>query len=79
MDLNKVLSALTKAPFGPLRDMALRFLSFKVEFFVAITSARRISELAALSIRQDLCVFHLDRIVLRLDPIFVPKVNSVFH
>ncbi|XP_013929465.1 PREDICTED: uncharacterized protein LOC106555206 [Thamnophis sirtalis] len=45
----------------------------------AITSARRVSELAALSIRQDLCIFHPDKVVLRLDLAFVPKVNSVFH
>ncbi|XP_034271909.1 uncharacterized protein LOC117674907 [Pantherophis guttatus] len=78
-DLNKVLSALTASPFEPLRDVSLRFLSFKVSFLVAITSARRISELAALSSRRDLCVFHQDRVVLRLDPSFIPKINSPFH
>lgn len=77
--LNRVLSALTGPPFEPLRDVSLRFLSFKVLFLVAITSARRISELAALSMRRDLCIFHRDRVVLRLDPAFLPKVNSTFH
>lgn len=79
MDLHKVLSALTKAPFEPLREVALRFLFFEVTFLIAITSARCISELATLSIHQDLCVFYLDRVVLCLDPNFVPKVNSMFH
>ncbi|XP_034257215.1 uncharacterized protein LOC117661313 [Pantherophis guttatus] len=78
-DLSKVLSSLTQSPFEPLRTTSLKFLSFKVSFLVAITSARRISELAALSIRQDLCVFHHDKVVLRLDPTFLPKVNSVYH
>lgn len=78
-DLNKVLSALTVPPFEPLRQVSLRFLSFKVSFLVAITSARRISELAALSSRKDLCIFHQDRVVLCLDPAFIPKINSPFH
>lgn len=78
-DLNKVLTALTLSPFEPLRQVSLRFLSFKVSFLVAITSARRISELAALSTRSDLCIFHTDRVVLRLDPAFLPKINTLFH
>ncbi|XP_060539702.1 uncharacterized protein LOC132710196 [Pantherophis guttatus] len=77
-DLNKVLSALTTSPFEPLRDVSLHFLSFKVSFLVAITSARRISELAALSSRKDLCIFHHNRVVW-LDPSFIPKINSPFH
>ncbi|XP_058043567.1 uncharacterized protein LOC131200588 [Ahaetulla prasina] len=78
-NLNKVLNTLMRAPFEPLREASLRLLTFKVAFLIAITSARRISELAALSTRKDLCIFHLDRVVLRLDPTFVPKVNSLFH
>ncbi|XP_060545984.1 uncharacterized protein LOC132711324 [Pantherophis guttatus] len=78
-DLNKVLTSLTKPPFEPLRDVNLKFLSFKVSFLVAITSTRHISELTSLSIRSDFCVFHKDRVVLRLEPAFIPKVNSTFH
>ncbi|XP_034278399.1 uncharacterized protein LOC117668538 [Pantherophis guttatus] len=78
-DLSIVLNSLTSAPYEPLRTTSLRLLTCKVAFLVAITSARRISELAALSIREDLCVFHADRVVLRLDPTFVPKVNTTFH
>ncbi|XP_058032210.1 uncharacterized protein LOC131194794 [Ahaetulla prasina] len=78
-DLNKVLSALTKQPFEPLREVSLRFLTLKICFLIAITSARRISELAALSIRKDLCIFHPDRVVLCLNPTFTPKINSLFH
>lgn len=29
--------------------------------------------------RHNFCVFHTDRVVLRLDPTFIPKVNSTFH
>lgn len=66
-------------PYEPLREAALSHLTCKVAFLVAITSARRVSELAALSVRSDLCIFHSDRVVLRLDPAFLPKVNTWFH
>ncbi|XP_060550099.1 uncharacterized protein LOC132712496 [Pantherophis guttatus] len=78
-DLPLVLQALTLPPFEPLGSIALKFLSFKVAFLLAITSARRVSELTALSIRKDLCIFHANTLILWLDPVFVPKVNSWFH
>lgn len=78
-DFNKVLTALTKTPFEPLREVNLRFFSFKVSFLVAITSACQISELTSLSVRPDLCIFHTDRVVLWLNPTFILKVNSIFH
>ncbi|XP_013927219.1 PREDICTED: uncharacterized protein LOC106553274 [Thamnophis sirtalis] len=78
-DLHKLLDALTCAPFEPLRKVSLRFLTLKVAFLVAITSARRVSELQALPTRDDLCIFHHDKVVLRLDPSFIPKVCSCFH
>lgn len=78
-DLSKVLQALTGSPFEPLRSATLCFLTLKITFLIPITSARRISELAALSVRQNLCIFHQDRVVLRLDPSFIPKVNTWFH
>ncbi|XP_015675314.1 heparan sulfate 2-O-sulfotransferase 1 [Protobothrops mucrosquamatus] len=78
-DLPRVLRALTRPPFEPMRSCDLQHLAHKVAFLVAITSARRISELAALSVRKDLCFFRSDRVVLRLDPTFIPKVNSTFH
>ncbi|XP_013920590.1 PREDICTED: uncharacterized protein LOC106547849 [Thamnophis sirtalis] len=65
-DLHKVLDALTGSPFEPLRTVSLKFLTLKVAFLVAITSARRICELQALSAREDFCVFHQDRVVLSL-------------
>lgn len=78
-DLTLVLKALTVAPFEPLASVSLRILTLKLAFLLAITSARRVSELAALSTRADLCIFKPNMVVLRLDPSFVPKVNSVFH
>uniref|UniRef100_A0A2D4JIJ3 Uncharacterized protein n=1 Tax=Micrurus lemniscatus lemniscatus TaxID=129467 RepID=A0A2D4JIJ3_MICLE len=78
-ELEKVLSALTTGPFKPLRTTSLHFLTYKVVFLLAIASARRILELAALSVRKGLCIFHHDRVVLCPDPTFMPKINSVFH
>ncbi|ETE67099.1 hypothetical protein L345_07119, partial [Ophiophagus hannah] len=48
-DLQRALQALTRPPFEPLRSVSLHMLSIEVVFLVAITSARRVSELAALS------------------------------
>ncbi|XP_060541740.1 histone acetyltransferase KAT2B isoform X2 [Pantherophis guttatus] len=76
-DLPLVLKSLMGPPYELLRTTSLRLLSCKVAFLVAITSARRISEIAALLTRSDLRVFHSDRVVLCLDPTFLP--NSVFH
>ncbi|XP_077180347.1 uncharacterized protein LOC143831152 [Paroedura picta] len=77
--LSVVLSALLRQPFEPLQDISLRHLRLKVIFLVAVTFARRISELGALSIRKDLWVFYKDKVVLWTDPIFRPKVESRFH
>lgn len=78
-NLSLVLQALMSPPFEPLRSIPLKYLSFKIAFLLAITSARRVSELTALSIRKDLCVFHANTVVFHLDPAFLPKVNSYFH
>ncbi|XP_061488048.1 uncharacterized protein LOC133387397 [Rhineura floridana] len=77
--LPKVLQALQRPPFEPIRTVPLRMLSFKVLFLIAVTSARRVSELGALSSARHLCVFHKDSVVLKTDPSFRPKVDSVFH
>ncbi|XP_042302565.1 uncharacterized protein LOC121919745 [Sceloporus undulatus] len=78
-DLHKVLKALTIPPFEPLREVPLKFLTFKTLLLTALTSARRVSEIGALSIRKELCIIRPDSIILRPDPTFIPKVNSVFH
>ncbi|KAM4012382.1 uncharacterized protein ACNLHF_004980 [Anomaloglossus baeobatrachus] len=78
-DLNLVLTALQKPPFEPLREVSLFRLSQKVVFLVAITSLRRVSDLAALSSESPFLVFHQDKVVLRPTPDFLPKVVSPFH
>lgn len=77
--LNKVLSALMGPPFEPMAKIALKKLTVKTLLLVAITSARQVSELGALLVSPNLCIFHKDRVVLRPDPTFIPKVNTWFH
>ncbi|XP_073436841.1 uncharacterized protein [Dendrobates tinctorius] len=55
-DLNLVLSVLQETPFEPLQEISLSYLSRKV-VLVAITSIRRVSELAALSCRAPFLTF----------------------
>ncbi|CAJ0946475.1 unnamed protein product [Ranitomeya imitator] len=78
-DLNLVLDVLRVSPFEPLRESPLSVLSWKVAFLVAITSIRRVSELAALSCRPPFLVIHQDKVVFRPPPSFLPKVVSTFH
>ncbi|XP_041431344.1 uncharacterized protein LOC121397804 [Xenopus laevis] len=78
-DLTLVLNALQKPPFEPMHSISIKLLSLKVVFLVAIASARRVSELAALSCRPPLCVIHEDKVVLRTQPEFIPKVVSDYH
>ncbi|CAN2389169.1 hypothetical protein PRIEUP_LOCUS18265 [Pristimantis euphronides] len=78
-DLNLVLEVLQVSPFEPLQDISPRLLSWKVALLVAITSIRRVSELASLSHKPPFLAFHQDKVVLRPVPSFLAKVVSVFH
>ena len=49
-DLNQVLQALTRTPFEPIAHASLMDLSIKTAFLLAVATARRRSELHALSI-----------------------------
>lgn len=51
----------------------------KVTFLVNVTLARRVSKISALSVTKELYIFKEDRIIMRLDPTFLSKVNSSFH
>nr|XP_032642405.1 uncharacterized protein LOC116828359 [Chelonoidis abingdonii] len=78
-DLNLVLSRLMGPPFEPLATCSLLYLSWKTSFLVAITSARRVSELRALVVDPPYTIFHKDKVQLRPHPAFLPKVVSPFH
>lgn len=51
-----------KPPFEPLQEVDLKWVQVKTIFLVAITSARRISEVGALSCHPNLCSFHKDKV-----------------
>ncbi|KAK0146328.1 hypothetical protein N1851_014351 [Merluccius polli] len=50
-DLSGVLEALTQHPFEPLEGVGLKFLSLKTALLLAVTTAKRVSDLQALSTR----------------------------
>ncbi len=77
-DLSLVLDALCGPPFEPLDDVSLRLLSLKTSLLLALTTAKRVSDLCALSTRADCLIISGDRTraVLRPNPAFIPKVIS---
>lgn len=77
--LNLVLQALCCPPFESLATCTIKVFSLKTLFLVAVTSTRRVSELRALSVNRNLCIFNADSVILRPDPVFIPKVNTHFH
>lgn len=78
-DLSLVLAYLQLAVFEPLESVDLRFLTCKTAFLLALASARRVSDLGALSCTSPYLVFHTDRAELRTRAGFLPKVVSAFH
>lgn len=77
-DFHLVLNGFTDPPFEPIAKAPLKELSLKTLFLVAITLARRILEIGALSVNLKLCNFHEDRVVLRPDLAFIPKNQYTF-
>lgn len=78
-DLNLVLSVLSGPPFEPLTSCSLLYLSYMTAFLVVITSARRVSQLRALTSEPPYTVFYKDKVQLRPHLAFLPKVVSQFH
>ncbi|XP_071974716.1 uncharacterized protein [Engystomops pustulosus] len=78
-DLTLVLNTLSKGPFEPVENIDIRNLTLKTVFLVAITSARRLGELQAISIQEPYLKILDDRIIITLDSAFLPKVVSNFH
>lgn len=70
--INLVLNAIKGNTFEPLATVSLKALTFKVLFLVAVTWAKRVSELGSLPVSSSLCVFHKDRVVWQPDLEFMP-------
>ena len=80
-DLPAVLEALCSPPFEPLEHSELRGLYCKTAFFLAVTSAKRVGELHALSIASDCLQWNSDGsgVTMCPNPSFLPKRLSAFH
>nr|XP_055071026.1 uncharacterized protein LOC129451681 [Misgurnus anguillicaudatus] len=75
-DLSVVLNALSKAPFEPIDLIDLKLLTLKTAVLLALTTAKRVSELHALSVHPSCMMFApgVQRVSFRTNPAFVPKV-----
>lgn len=62
-----------------LELMHSRMLTLKTAFLEVITSARRLSELQALSVQQPYTNFFLDKLVLHTKAVFLSRVVNPFH
>ena len=74
-DLTIVLDSLAKAPFEPLEAVDLKFLSLKTALLVALTTAKRASDMHALSVSASCLRFSGNgtRVTLRPNLSFLPK------
>lgn len=75
-ELQLVLEALCGPPFEPIESVSLRSLSLKVALLLALTSAKRVSDLCALSVSPACLSISGDRgrAILRPNPAYTPKV-----
>lgn len=78
-NLSLVLIALTGPPFEPITEILIKHLTLKTAFLISITAARRVGELSALVHSHPYTQILEDRLILRTDPAFLPKVVSDFH
>lgn len=75
-DLPMVLDTLSRPPFEPLEQLDLKVLSLKTALLVALATAKRVSDIHALSVNPACMQFHPDdaKVVLKPNPAFIPKV-----
>ena len=75
-NLQLVLQSLRGHPFEPLQPGRLKMMTYKVALLLAITTAKRVGELKALSVDHRYLIIDQTGIRLRLNPAFIPKVNT---
>ena len=78
-DLSLVLDALCEPPFEPMDRLDLKFLTLKAVFLLAITTAKRVSDLHAFSVHAECLSFGGGDLSVRLqpNPVFVTKTQRV--
>ena len=74
-DLTLVLRSVCRPPFEPIGEAELRWLSAKTAFLLAVTSAKRVGELHALSVSQMCMRWYPggSGVTLLPNPSFLPK------
>lgn len=77
-DFSLVLEVLKSAPFEPLTEVNLKWLSMKTAFLLAMASAKRVGELQALSVCESCRQWNPDGSGVTIWPhvSYVPKVTS---
>ena len=75
--INDVLETLAKTPYEPLHRAPLDVLTAKTVFLVAAASARRRSEIHALSIKRGFIRFSPSGVYMLPDPSFLAKNQSM--
>ncbi|XP_024865142.1 uncharacterized protein LOC108244802 [Kryptolebias marmoratus] len=80
-DLTLVLEALCHHPFEPLEGISMKFLTLKTALLLALTTAKRVGELHALSVSPTCLQWApgLSKVCLRPNPAFVPKVMETSY
>ncbi len=80
-DLPLVLDALCRPPFEPVAQAELKWVTWKAAFLLAVSSAKRVSELHALSVSDSCLRWHPDGSGVTLWPntAFLSKVLSHAH
>lgn len=76
-NLEIVIAALGKHPFEPLNEISLKHLTMKTAFLVAITSAKRVSEMHALD--EHSIRYQGTRVTVDTLPWHRHKVDTPFH
>ena len=75
-DIHVVLDSLCRPPYEPMGSANLKWITMKTAFLMAITSAKRVGELHALSVSPDCMNWSPDGTAVQLRPnvSFLPKV-----
>ena len=71
--LTAVLRALAKAPYEPIGKAPLKWLSYKCAFLLTLASARRSSQITALSVESDCLVWTQNGVKLATKLVFLAK------
>ncbi len=75
-DLPTALAAFAEKDYEPLRQVNMEYLTYKMLFLVALGSARRFSELHALSVEPPFLIGNPRSFTLAVNPAFVPKTAT---